>query len=93
MHFEWDPEKNVENIEKHGVSFDEAKLAWLDSHRVSDRDTRHSDEELRFYLYGKVDSDVLTVRYTRRGDLIRIRGAGYWREGRERYEQRNTWRR
>jgi uncharacterized DUF497 family protein len=45
--FEWDPDKNEENIEKHGVSFVEAELAWLDPNRVSRADKRHSKSEER----------------------------------------------
>ena len=54
MNFEWDPEKNAENIEKHRVSFEEARLAWLDPQRVSRVDTKHSgpDSKDAFYLAG-----------------------------------------
>jgi hypothetical protein len=30
----------------------------------------------------------LTVRFTYRGDVIRLFGAGYWRKGRRIYEQK-----
>jgi uncharacterized protein len=91
--FEWDPDKNVENIEKHNVSFEEARLAWLDPDRVSRIDRRHSNPgEQRRFLYGQVRGRILTVRYTRRGDVIRIIGAGYWREGKDEYEQANRFR-
>ncbi len=98
MDFEWDPDKNVENIEKHGVDFNEAKLAWLDPNAVSTEDKKHSKDEVRRFKYGKVHGNVLTVRYTIRqakdGELlIWIIGAGYWRDGRDVYEQRNSWRR
>lgn len=93
MNFEWDPDKNAENIEKHGVSFEDARLAWLDPHRVTRADKRHSGSEERRFLYGRVGDGVLTVRYTRDGDTVRIIGAGYWRDGRDVYEQANTFRR
>ena len=94
MDFEWDPEKNTENIEKHRVSFEDARLAWLDPHRVSRIDKRHgAPDEQRRFLYGRVRGDVLTVRYTREGDIVRIIGAGYWRDGKGKYEQANTFRR
>lgn len=93
MDFEWDPDKNEENIEKHHVSFEDARMAWLDPQRVVAADTKHSaGGEQRFYMYGKVGGWVMTVRFARRDDTIRIIGAGYWREGRERYEQRNAFR-
>jgi uncharacterized DUF497 family protein len=91
--FEWDPEKNVENIAKHEVSFEEARLAWLDPRRISRIDKRHSrpDEQRRF-LFGRVRGKILTVRYTLRGRIIWILGAGYWRDGRDKYEQANAFR-
>jgi len=92
--FEWDPDKNAENIETHRVSFEDARLAWLDPHRVSRIDKKHSGSgEERHFLFGRVGGDVLTVRYTRRGAVVRIIGAGYWRDGRDVYEQANAFRR
>jgi uncharacterized DUF497 family protein len=92
--FEWDPEKNAENIAKHQVSFEEAKLAWLDPRRVSRIDKRHSrSDEQRRFLYGRVRGSVLTVRYTRRGETTWIIGAGYWRDGKDKYEEANAFRR
>jgi hypothetical protein len=32
--FEWDPEKDLANQTKHGVSFAEAQYAFADAHRV-----------------------------------------------------------
>ena len=93
MDFEWDPEKNEENIKKHHVSFEDARRVWLDPHRVTGKDQKHSAEEERFRLYGEVDGDILTVRFTRKGNVIRIIGAGHWREGKDKYGQRNAWRR
>lgn len=40
--FDWDPAKDTENRRKHGVSFGEAQLAFLDPGRVIARDTGHS---------------------------------------------------
>ena len=49
MTFEWDENKNLDNIDGHGI---------------------------------------ITVRFTMRNENIRIIGAGYWREGRDKYEQK-----
>ena len=35
------------------------------------------------------DGGILTVRFTRRGEAIRIIGAGYWRKGKAIYEKEN----
>lgn len=84
--FEWDPAKDAENQSKHGVSFGEAQLAFLDADRVIARDNSHSHAEQRFDRFGRVGSGVLTVRFTYRDQKIRIFGAGYWRRGKKLYE-------
>ena len=84
--FEWDPAKDAENRRKHRVSFAEAQLAFLDPMRVIARDKSHSRAEERFYCFGRVSRGVLTVRFTYRGDTIRIIGAGYWHRGKAVYE-------
>lgn len=87
--FEWDEEKDKENQIKHGVSFVTAQKAFLDPQRVIAEDVAHSSEEDRFYCMGRVDDSIMTVRFTYRGDVIRIYGAGYWRQGRKVYEEQN----
>lgn len=61
IHFEWDTSKDVENQQKHGVSFLEAQYAFADPHRVIAEDTSHSECEDRFCCFGKVGDGVLTV--------------------------------
>jgi uncharacterized DUF497 family protein len=76
------------------VSFAEAVRAWLDPRRVTGEDRGHSSRrEQRYFLLGQLSGGVLTVRFTRRGETVRIIGAGYWREGRVIYEQANRFRR
>ena len=87
--FEWDEEKDLENQRKHGVSFSLAQEAFFDPARVIARDTKHSEKEERFYCFGRVGGGILTVRFTLRGNAIRIIGAGYWRKGKRIYEQEN----
>ena len=84
--FDWDPVKDAENRSKHHVSFEEAQLAFLDPNRVIARDATHSSSEERFYCFGRIGPRVMTVRFTYRGQVIRIIGAGYWRRGRKIYE-------
>ena len=87
--FDWDPEKDQENQRKHGVAFAKAQLAFVDPSRVIAEDLTHSSDEKRYYCFGLVDGGILTVRFTYRGDVIRIFGAGYWRGGKRVYEQEN----
>ncbi len=86
LHFEWDESKDVENQEKHGVSFGSAQHAFSDPRRVIAKDLTHSALEERFYCYGKVGGGIMTVRFTYRKDKVRIIGAGYWRKGKKIYE-------
>lgn len=89
MNFEWDDSKNTANLAKHHVSFFEAQLAFADPHRVIARDLSHSKTEEGFYCFGKVESGVVTVRFTYRAGAVRIIGAGYWRKGKTVYETEN----
>ena len=87
--FDWDPKKDRQNQEKHGVAFAMAQIAFADARRVIAEDQTHSSGEQRYYCFGFVDGGVLTVRFTYRDDVIRIFGAGYWRKGRQIYEREN----
>lgn len=87
--FDWDEAKDKQNRQKHGVSFGLAQHAFTDPKRVVLLDLEHSAEEQRFYCIGKAGSGILTVRFTYRGNVIRIFGAGYWRKGKRQYEEQN----
>ena len=87
--FEWDTKKDFTNQVKRGVSFSEAQHAFADPERVIAEDLTHSEKEKRYYCFGKVVDGILTVRFTYRVGMIRIFGAGYWREGRKIYEREN----
>ena|SRR3989338_4139260 len=86
--FEWDEHKNDLNLEKHGVSFYKAQYAFLDKNRIIAEDIAHSSgHEKRYFCFGKIEQEILTVRFTYRDQLIRIIGAGYWRKGKKIYEK------
>jgi uncharacterized DUF497 family protein len=85
--FEWDSQKNLSNIEKHGISFYEAQKAFLDKNRIIARGLEHSEQGDRYYCFGKAENAVVTVRFTYRDGKIHIIGAGYWRKGKKIYEQ------
>jgi len=87
--FEWDPEKDLENFEKHGIDFFTAALAFRDPHRIIAEDEKHSKAEPRQFCIGKIGKEIVTVRFTVRGEKIRIIGAGFWRKGKSLYEQTN----
>jgi uncharacterized DUF497 family protein len=85
----WNSKKEALNLSKHGVTFVEAQSAFLDPLRVIAIDDAHSKREPRLFCIGRSQRRILTVRFTRRGDGIRIIGAGYWRKGKELYEKTN----
>ena len=87
--FEWDDAKDLVNQAKHGLSFSEAQFAFADPDRVIARDLEHSDEEDRYYCFGRLGEGIVTVRFTYRDKVIRIFGAGYWRKGKRIYEREN----
>ena len=88
--FEWDDDKNLVNQVEHGVSFEEAQYAFLDTKRIIAYDEKHSAEEERWFCIGKVKERILTVRFTYRHGTIRIFGAGCWRKWSKYYEQENN---
>lgn len=87
--FIWDPEKELANISKHGVDFITAAKAFKDPKRKIYTDSKHSKDEERLFCVGKSGDRILTVRFTYRGEKIRIIGAGYWRKGEQYYEKKD----
>ena len=85
--FEWDDAKDRSNIAKHGVGFALAQKAFLDPNRIIAENMRHSASEKHYFCIGAVGGEILTVRFTWRGGKIRIFGAGYWRKGKQVYEE------
>ena len=71
--FEWDPKKAKENLEIHGISFDEASTAFGDTLSLAIYDPLHSDEEDRFVLIGNsYRNRLLVVVHTERTDRVRL---------------------
>ena len=52
LKFEWDKNKNLINIKKHGVSFDEASTVFYDEDALVIDDPLHSVDEDRFIILG-----------------------------------------
>ena len=88
--FEWDDAKDRSNIAKHAGRFVLAQKAFLDPNRIIAENARHSVSERRYFCIGKVGGEILTVRFTWRGGKIRIFGAGYWRKGKQVYEEKQN---
>jgi hypothetical protein len=73
MKFERDENKAAANLEKHGVSFDEAQEVFDDPSALVRYDEVHSIAEDRFIIIGYSRSNLLLVIFAERGaDLIRL---------------------
>ena len=75
IRFEWDERKNRSNQRKHGVTFEEARSAFMDDNARVLPDPEHSDDEERFVLLGlSISLRVLVVChcYRQHDDIIRI---------------------
>lgn len=74
MRFEWDPQKERQNVAKHGVSFREAKALFTSKvDYVEIYDAEHSDLEDRFIAIGPIRRGLVLVILTERSeDTIRI---------------------
>lgn len=65
MKFEWDPNKEKVNVEKHGVSFEQACYVFSDPFALTLFDQPHSELEDRWILLGKsFNETLLTVVHT-----------------------------
>ena len=59
--FEYDPEKNRKNIEKHGISFKSAARVFFDYDRIELYDEAHSGDEDRYDTIGDTSAGNLTI--------------------------------
>ena len=59
--FEYDPDKNRKNIEKHGISFKNAARVFFDYDRIELYDEAHSEDEDRYNTIGDVSAGNLTI--------------------------------
>ena len=75
LKFEWDDNKNQTNIQKHGISFEEATSVFYDDDALIISDDAHSDDENRFILIGfsyKANILVVCHCYREQESIIRI---------------------
>ena len=73
MQFEWDGNKAVANLRKHGVSFEEASSAFGDPLAITFQDPAHSTGEHRFLAFGvSLRGLLLVVSFADRGNRTRL---------------------
>ncbi len=90
LRFIWDDRKNLANRRKHGVSFEEARTAFLDENAKVYFDPDHSETEERFILLGmSLQLRVLVVCHCYRETeaVVRIMSA----RRADKREQENYW--
>jgi len=89
MEFEWDREKSLRNLDKHGIDFEKAKGLWNDVERVEIK-TAYPLED-RYVLIGKLDNQLWSAIYAIRGRAIRLISVRRSRKREVRlYEQEKT---
>ena len=72
MKFEWDSKKNIINIEKHGIDFNDAKELF-EYEMLTIEDTREAYGESRWIAIGRLKAFVSVIIYVEQEpDLIRI---------------------
>jgi uncharacterized protein len=73
MKIEWDPKKAKSNLEKHGVSFEEAATALSDPMAATGADPDHSITEERYVTFGVSEKGrLVVVSHTEKHETIRI---------------------
>ena len=73
MKIEWNPEKAKSNLEKHGVSFEEAATVLSDPMAATGADPDHSLSEERYVTFGVSEKGrLVVVSHTEKDQTIRI---------------------
>jgi uncharacterized protein len=68
--FEWNDDKAAANLRDHKISFQQARR--VDAFVLIEQDLSQDYGEDRFLAIGRIDSRVVTVVLTERGDRTRI---------------------
>ncbi len=86
--YEWDHEKAESNLEKHGVSFEEAATVFSDPLYVDFYDPDHSVDEHRYPIMGQSTAGrLLIVSYTEGANVVRLISARVTSAERRAYEE------
>lgn len=71
MKIEYDPNKNITNIEKHGISFEQARLFDLEN-AIIEQDERCDYGEPRFNAFGFIAERMHVLTFVIRHSTVRI---------------------
>jgi len=75
IRFQWNQNKNIVNIKKHKISFEEAKTVFFDENARLIPDPEHSINEERFIMLGisnKLKLLIVVHTYKENDEIIRI---------------------
>ena len=87
-YFDWDENKSRINLEKHGITFEEASTVFFDDRAILFDDPEHSIDEDRFLLLGMSETAKVCIVchcYRESDTVIRIISA---RQATRKEEQR-----
>ena len=70
MEFEFDENKCLKNIERHGIDFIDADVLF--GNPYLEAPAKSVDDEQRWLAVGMIDDVYVTAIFTRRGPVIRI---------------------
>ena len=87
-YFDWDENKNRINLEKHGITFEEASTVFFDDRAILFDDPEHSIDEDQFLLLGMSETAKVCIVchcYRESDTVIRIISA---RQATRKEEQR-----
>jgi uncharacterized DUF497 family protein len=85
MDFEWDEEKRLKNLEKHGIDFIDADILFGSPYVVAPGKT--VDGERRWLATGMIDEIYVTAVFSRRDQVIRLISMRSARNGERRRHQ------
>jgi uncharacterized DUF497 family protein len=68
--FEYDEQKSVSNLSKHGIDFKDAQKLWVDEQHIEVK--VQFDDEQRYIVVGLIDVKFWTAVITYRAELVRI---------------------
>lgn len=88
MKYEWDEAKNLVNIEKHDIDFNDA-YELFEGDKLLIPDTRMDYGEKRMIAVGRINSRLVVAVYVQRGETTRVISVRKANDReKERYEKR-----
>ncbi|MBW8050403.1 MAG: BrnT family toxin [Cytophagales bacterium] len=70
MQFEYDNDKNISNLKKHGISLEEAEKLW--DHEYVIVPAKKIKEEQRYFIISKYNNKIYTCVFLYRESIIRL---------------------